>query len=488
MSSLNPSTYGQSVTFTASINGANGLLKHRNGKTNPLDVTGSVTWSDSNGPLTCTETGNSTTPVTSGNPGTTTCTTAALLVNPSDTITGNYSGDSNHNPGSGTVSQAINAAGANVSVMSSLNPSTYGQSVTFTASISGAGGMLKHRNSKTHPLTVTGSVTWSDSHGPMTCTETGTSTTPVTAGNPGTATCTTAALGGNPSDTITANYSGDSNNNPGSGTVNQTITKATPTVSFTGLPSTDHYNSQYTLTATTNASTTAVIADSTGTVCSLTGTTVMIVKDSGMCKVTATWAADSNYTSATASQTGTAAKGLVTINWATPAPITYGTALSATQLDAAAIPAGGTYVYTPAAGAIEAVGNVTLKVTYHPSNLNYAVTTDTVVLQVQQAATTTTITSADKTVTLNVHGTATATMDFNVSSYKPNGAVTLTASTGESCAGTVAAATGNGHCNLVFNSTGTRTLTATYSGDANHMGSNNSTQSPAITVTVNPYP
>ena len=44
-------------------------------------------------------------------------------------------------------------------------------------------------------------------------------------------------------------------------------------------------------------------------------------------------------------------KATPTITWSTPADITYGTALSATQLNAtASVP--GTFVYTPAAGTV----------------------------------------------------------------------------------------------------------------------------------------
>ena len=57
-----------------------------------------------------------------------------------------------------------------------------------------------------------------------------------------------------------------------------------------------------------------------------------------------------NYTTATASVSLTVtAKQIPIITWPTPAAITYGTPLSATQLNAtASVP--GTFVYTPAAG------------------------------------------------------------------------------------------------------------------------------------------
>ena len=183
---------------------------------------------------------------------------------------------------------------------------------------------------------------------------------------------------------------------------------------------------------------------------------------------------------------GTATKAPVIITWATPASIVYGTPLSATQLDATFNPSSGTPTYTPGVGHIELAGSNTLKVSFHAANVNYAITTDTVTLVVTQAPTVTNVTSADQTVKLGVgNAPVIVTVNYNVSSYKPTGSVVLTASTGETCTGSVTAATGNGSCKFTFTNTGTRSIGAVYGGDANHTGSNNSTQSPAITVTVN---
>ena len=60
-------------------------------------------------------------------------------------------------------------------------------------------------------------------------------------------------------------------------------------------------------------------------------------------------------------------KATPTITWATPAAITYGTALSGTQLDAtASVP--GTFTYTPAAGTVLSAGTQTLSVTFTPTD------------------------------------------------------------------------------------------------------------------------
>lgn len=74
-----------------------------------------------------------------------------------------------------------------------------------------------------------------------------------------------------------------------------------------------------------------------------------------------------------------------TITWATPAAITYGTALSATQLDATASVAG-TFSYSPAAGTVLAAGSQTLKVTFTPADAaDYTSATASVTLTVQKA-------------------------------------------------------------------------------------------------------
>ena len=84
-----------------------------------------------------------------------------------------------------------------------------------------------------------------------------------------------------------------------------------------------------------------------------------------------------------------------TITWATPTAITYGTALSGTQLNATAMPSGGTFIYTPAAGTILPAGTNTLSVIYTPSNANYATQTATVQLVVNKAASTITWATSD---------------------------------------------------------------------------------------------
>ena len=75
----------------------------------------------------------------------------------------------------------------------------------------------------------------------------------------------------------------------------------------------------------------------------------------------------SAYTTARASATLTVTKATPAIAWPTPAPITYGAALSTTQLNAvASVP--GRFVYTPAEGAMLAAGVHTLTAIFTPTD------------------------------------------------------------------------------------------------------------------------
>ncbi len=348
-SSQNPSAFGQSVTFTATIPGEHGAIAKPKNKVMPKIVTGTVTWSAN--------TGCRTTPVMSGIPGVTTCSTIILPVG-SDTVTANYSGDSNHNLGSGAISQtvglsasSINVTGvspssevygqdqpititavlswtgsgalpttANVTLSGNGNglygatscgapssdtitctatyipdindavgtytetatfsgdtnysasaslqtnnfaisstssttsvacvpdPSTYGQSTTCTATISGENGnvILRTRKNSVKPQIVTGTAAWSAN--------TGCGTTNLTSGNPGTATCITSILAMG-TDSVVVTYSADGNHGGSSGLVNQTVSQATTSISVTSVsPASENYG------ATTPVSITAVLS------------------------------------------------------------------------------------------------------------------------------------------------------------------------------------------------------------------------------------
>jgi lysophospholipase L1-like esterase len=93
---------------------------------------------------------------------------------------------------------------------------------------------------------------------------------------------------------------------------------------------------------------------------------------------------DSNYAIATASVTLIVNQLPTALSWATPAAISYGTALSAAQLNATvSIP--GVFAYNPSLGAILSAGSPTLSVTFTPTDSNYAIATASVTLSISQA-------------------------------------------------------------------------------------------------------
>src|SRR4029078_965499 len=123
-----------------------------------------------------------------------------------------------------------------------------------------------------------------------------------------------------------------------------------------------------------------------------------------------------NYTSATKSVAINVLKGTPVITWATPADITYGTALSATQLNASAnVP--GTFVYNPLAGTVLNAGAAqTLSVTFTPTDAaNYTAATKSVAINVLKATPVITW-SAPADIT---YGTALSATQLNASASIP---------------------------------------------------------------------
>jgi hypothetical protein len=91
---------------------------------------------------------------------------------------------------------------------------------------------------------------------------------------------------------------------------------------------------------------------------------------------------ETNYSVSLVNGTLTIYQAAVAITWANPAPINYGTALSAAQLNATAnVP--GTFAYNPGAGTVLNAGTNTLSVSFTPAdNLDYSNATGTVNLVV----------------------------------------------------------------------------------------------------------
>jgi uncharacterized repeat protein (TIGR01451 family) len=179
-SSLNPSTAGQTVTFTATVTNSGlgtpaptGTVQFKDGATNLGVVTlvgGSASF-----------------------------TTSALTQGP-HTISAVYGGDTSNLTSTGTLNQTVNSLTVTTTtVTSSLNPSVISQAVTFTATVTGS--------------SPTGTVQFKDG-----ATNLG---APVTL-TAGAASFTTSALTQGPH-TISAVYSGDTNNATSNGQLTQTV-------------------------------------------------------------------------------------------------------------------------------------------------------------------------------------------------------------------------------------------------------------------------
>ncbi len=172
-SSANPSVYGQSVTYTATVKAASP------GSGTP---TGTVMFYDGS-----TDLGSGTL-----SSGTATFSTTFVGVG-AQSITAVYSGDSNFTTStSAALTQTVNQDGTTTAVVSSVNPSVYGQAITFTATVSpkspGSG-------------TPTGTITFSQGS-----TVLGTAT--LSGGSASFTTSSPLAVG---DPTIKASYGGDTN-------------------------------------------------------------------------------------------------------------------------------------------------------------------------------------------------------------------------------------------------------------------------------------
>ena len=145
---------------------------------------------------------------------------AGSLAVGTDTLTATYSGNGNYSPASGTASVTVTPAGLTptVTVTPSSPTITTAQALNVTVAVSGG---------DSNP-TPSGSVILTSgnfSSGSITLNN-GDATINIPAGS--------LAVG---TDTLTANYSGDSNYSPGSGTASVTVTQAVFTATVTVTPS-----------------------------------------------------------------------------------------------------------------------------------------------------------------------------------------------------------------------------------------------------------
>jgi hypothetical protein len=213
VSSLNPSVFGQNVTFTAHVSSLTsgtptGAMKFYNGN----NVVATVNLSSGSAQY-----------------------STASLGGGAHTISAVYQGSTLYVTSSAALTQQVNGVPTTTKVVSSLNPSTYGNSVTFTATVTANSG------------TPTGSVTFKDGGSPI-------GTTALSGSK---ATFATAKLAGG-THTITAVYDGAADfAGSTSGNLSQVVHKAVTTSKVTSAinPQQFHQNVTFTATVTSTAGT-----------------------------------------------------------------------------------------------------------------------------------------------------------------------------------------------------------------------------------------
>ncbi len=165
-----------------------------------------------------------------------------------------------------------------------------------------------------------------------------------------------------------------------SATTTLTVTQATPAISWTSPASISYGTTLGSAQLDASASVAGTYLYTPGA-----GTLLGVGKNQTL-SVAFTPTDTVDYTNAGATTTITVSQAAPSITWASPASITYGTALGSTQLDASASVAG-KYTYTPSAGAIMGAGkNQVLTVSFTPTDLtDYTTTSATTTITVTQA-------------------------------------------------------------------------------------------------------
>jgi hypothetical protein len=424
-SSANPSTYTQSVTFTATV---------------PSGTTGTVTFLDG--------TSNIGAGVISG---TAASLTLSTLSAGSHNITAKLGTDT-----SNVIVQVINKATPTVTV-TTPGASTFGGSVTITASV---------------PSGVTGTIAFTS--GPLSL---GSGT--IVSG----AVSATTTVLAPPSDVITATYSGDSNYNSATGTVTQIVSKANPTSTLTSSVNPSVVNASVAFTDTlptnvtgtvsfTSGSTVIGTATVTGGVATVTTSTLQVGGD----PITATYSGDSNYNSSVATLTQTVNKSSPVVTVATSGASIFGQSVTIT----AYVPVGPTGTITITSGGVTLgsgtitasngtvtitttalpIGSDLITATYSGDTLNNSAT-GTTTQAVTKATPAVTLTSSLNPSTFGQSVIFTATLPTNAT-----GTVTFT--NGSTALGTAIPLT-NGVATVatLILPAGSDSITATYNGDTN---------------------
>ncbi len=470
-SSGSPAAVSTPVTFTASVHPASGTVP--NGET--------VTFADG---ATTIGTG-----VTAS--GIATFTTSSLAVG-THSITASYAGDANFAPSkSAALPQTISKNTTTTTIASSVNPSSYEQSVTFTVTVSSSG------------VTPTGTVTFKNGTTPI-----GSS---ALANGVATFSTTTLATGSN---AISASYGGDAFSlSSTSSTLTQVVNGSTislalkasvnpsmPTqqVTFTGILSVPNGG---TPTGTITFSENGVVIGSPVAVSSRQASISTSFSTTGNYAITAVYSGDANFTTATApalSQVVTAATTITSVKSSgSPATVSTPVTFTATiRPTTGTVPNGEVVTFIDGTTTIGAGATVSGVATFTTSSLavgshsitanyagdaNYSSSTSTAISEtIIKNTTTTAVTSNLNPSTYDQSVTLTAT----VSSPGPTPTGTLTFKNGTSPIGQATLVNGVGTLTTATLPVGTNSITVAYGGD----GASNGSTSPALSQVVNVAP
>jgi len=451
-SNANPSGLGQSVTLTATVTG-----------TSP---TGTVTFTDGYGTV------NLGTATLNGSGVATlnyTFTTAGIHY-----LLANYGGDANNSPSNNPYYLAQNVVKANTltTLSSGLNPSGLGQSVTLTAAVTGG-------------ISATGTITFMDG-----ATTLGTAT--LNGSGVATLNYTFVTTG---SHYLAANYGGDANNNASSGTLTQSVNRATPTTTLTSTPNPSSIGQSVTFTATmtgassptgtmwfSNANTGAPLGSAN--ISNGTATLTLPFNNAVSIPVNTYYSGDANNTSSTSNtitQVVNKVTSSVTLtsnhNPAAPnqQPLTLTATISGSASPSGSVTFydGGTYLGygNPNNGVVTfsytfTQGTHNLTASYGGDANNTASASNTLIQTVAKATTATTLTSSANPSAPNQAVTLTATISGGSA---PGGTVTFLDDT--TTLGTATVTSGTASLSYTFTTQGTHNLTASYAGDANNLAS-----------------
>ncbi|BEP12884.1 hypothetical protein acdb102_11950 [Acidothermaceae bacterium B102] len=426
----------------------------------PAAATGTVTFA-SGGTTLCV----ATLPATS-------CTAPASLVVGSYATTATYSGDSNFTGSTDTTTFTVTKAASPFTATAAPASVSYGTAVTLAESgiVSGA----------------TGTVTFA-SGGSTLCV----ATLPATS-------CATGTALDPASYPVTATYSGDSNHASSSATTSFAVTKVASPFTAAAAPASAGFGNSVTLSESgiaSGATGTVTFASGGSTLCVATlpatscGTSATLA--AGPYPVVATYSGDIDHATSTASTSFTITTVATAFTAsATPATVTYGavvtlaeTGLAANATGTVTFASGGSPLCVATLPATSCGTSTTLAVGSYPTTAtysgdgNYVGSTATTSFAVTKIASPVT---ASVTPATTPYETSTTLKESGLPAAA-TGTVTFTSGGTTLC--TVTLGSGNTCATPATLVVGTYPVTATYSGDATHLGSTDTT---SFTVTKEP--